>query len=173
MSNLEEQQERPYAQYQLLTVPETAELLNKSEAQLRWMIHQDTAPQSALLGGRRMFRLADVEAFVDAAFDDASAGRTPARSTTSTQPVGNERRESESEPVDGALSNAPDLMSPETLSRVLDGVAVATLAEWRTGQNLKTRRGPAFHKLGGMVRYLKADVIAWLRENRVSTSEQA
>ena len=71
------------------------------------------------------------------------------------------------------LGDAPDVMSPETLSRVLDGVAVATLAEWRTGKDVSTRRGPAFEKLGGAVRYMKTDVIAWLASKRVATSEQA
>lgn len=71
------------------------------------------------------------------------------------------------------LADAPDVMSPETLSRVLDGVAVATLAEWRTGKDLSTRRGPAFEKLGGVVRYMKPDVISWLASKRVATSEQA
>ncbi|MFA5606616.1 MAG: helix-turn-helix domain-containing protein [Leucobacter sp.] len=70
------------------------------------------------------------------------------------------------------LASAPDVMSPETLSRVLDGVAVATLAEWRTGKNRETRRGPAFQKIGGSVRYLKTDVVAWLESHRVATSEQ-
>lgn len=53
----------------LLTLPETAEQLRKSEAQLRWMIHAGTAPQSAKIGGRRMFRASDIEAYVNAAFD--------------------------------------------------------------------------------------------------------
>ena len=54
--------------YQLLTVGEAAVMLGKSEKQLRWMIHQDDAPKSALIGGRRMFRLSDIEAHIDAAF---------------------------------------------------------------------------------------------------------
>jgi len=53
----------------LLTLAETAERLRKSEAQLRWMLHNGTAPKSALIGGRRMFREADVEAYIDAAFE--------------------------------------------------------------------------------------------------------
>ncbi|MBF4549206.1 helix-turn-helix transcriptional regulator [Pseudoclavibacter sp. VKM Ac-2888] len=56
----------------LLTLSEVAEALRKSEKQLRWMIHQGTAPKSALIGGRRMFRATDVEAFIVAAFEDAS-----------------------------------------------------------------------------------------------------
>ena len=70
------------------------------------------------------------------------------------------------------LRDAPDVMSPETLSRVLDNIAVATLAEWRTGKNQEARRGPVFHKLGGSIRYLKSDVVAWLDSKRVATSEQ-
>ncbi|KQQ00588.1 MULTISPECIES: helix-turn-helix transcriptional regulator [unclassified Rathayibacter] len=56
----------------LLTLAETAARLRKSEKQLRWMLHRGTAPKSALIGGRRMFRESDVEAFIDAAFAEAS-----------------------------------------------------------------------------------------------------
>ena len=55
----------------LLTLDETASLLRKSPATLRWMIHRGTAPRSALIGGRRMFRRADVDDFIDAAFSAA------------------------------------------------------------------------------------------------------
>lgn len=53
----------------LLTLSETAERLRKSEAQLRWMIHAGTAPKSAKIGGRRMFRASDVEDYINAAFE--------------------------------------------------------------------------------------------------------
>lgn len=56
----------------LCTLNETAEQLRKSPAQLRWMIHSGTAPKSALIGGRRMFRASDIEAFIEAAFDSAA-----------------------------------------------------------------------------------------------------
>ncbi|MGF6834007.1 excisionase family DNA binding protein [Paenarthrobacter sp. TE4293] len=56
----------------LLTLPEVAELLRKSDAQVRWMIHQGTAPKSARIGGRRMFRESDVRDFITAAFDAAA-----------------------------------------------------------------------------------------------------
>jgi predicted DNA-binding transcriptional regulator AlpA len=56
----------------LLTLDETAEQLRKSPSQLRWMIHNGTAPKSAKIGGRRMFRSVDVEAFIAAAFEDAA-----------------------------------------------------------------------------------------------------
>ena len=57
----------------LWTLTETAEALRKTPSQLRWMIHQGTAPKSALIGGRRMFRSADVEAYIEAAFSQAVA----------------------------------------------------------------------------------------------------
>jgi predicted DNA-binding transcriptional regulator AlpA len=57
----------------LLTLAEVAERLRKSPAQIRWMLHQGTAPKSALIGGRRMFRNSDLEAFISDAFDKAVA----------------------------------------------------------------------------------------------------
>jgi predicted DNA-binding transcriptional regulator AlpA len=57
----------------LCTFAETAERLRKSQAQLRWMVHNGTAPKSALIGGRRMFRESDVEAYIAAAFDEAQS----------------------------------------------------------------------------------------------------
>ena len=57
----------------LLTLPEVAEMLRKSQQQLRWMLHKNTAPPSAIIGGRRMFREADVVAWLDAQFDADAA----------------------------------------------------------------------------------------------------
>lgn len=62
---------RQAAAISLLTVKETAEMLRKSEAQMRWMLHTGTAPKSAMIGGRRMFRLSDVEKYIEEAFDAA------------------------------------------------------------------------------------------------------
>lgn len=56
----------------LLFVDEVAERLRRSDAQIRWMIHQGTAPRSAMLAGRRVFRESDVEAYIDAAFTETS-----------------------------------------------------------------------------------------------------
>ncbi|MBT2501415.1 helix-turn-helix domain-containing protein [Curtobacterium sp. ISL-83] len=53
----------------LLTLEETAERIRRSPAALRYMIHRGTAPRSALLGGRRFFKEADVNAWVEAAFE--------------------------------------------------------------------------------------------------------
>lgn len=57
----------------LLTLPEVAEMLRKSEAQLRWMRHQGKAPRAAIIGGRIMFREADVVAWIDAQFESDAA----------------------------------------------------------------------------------------------------
>lgn len=52
----------------LLTLEETAELLRKTPAALRYQVHKGTAPKSAKILRRRMFRAADVEAFIEAQF---------------------------------------------------------------------------------------------------------
>lgn len=57
----------------LLTLEEVAELLRKSPAQMRWMIHNSTAPKSGKIGGRRMFRDVDVEAYIAGAFERGAA----------------------------------------------------------------------------------------------------
>lgn len=57
----------------LLTLAEVAEKLRKSEAQLRWMIHSGTAPKSAKIGGRRVFRESDVENYINEAFERGAA----------------------------------------------------------------------------------------------------
>ncbi|WP_245635837.1 helix-turn-helix transcriptional regulator [Herbiconiux solani] len=57
----------------LCTLAETAEQLRKTEPQLRWLIHTKQAPKSALIGGRRMFRQADIDAWITAQFEQASA----------------------------------------------------------------------------------------------------
>lgn len=53
----------------LLTIDEVAERLRKSPSQIRWMIHNRTAPRSAKIGGRRMFREQDIDDYINAAFD--------------------------------------------------------------------------------------------------------
>lgn len=56
----------------LLTLSETAERLRKSEAQIRWMVHRGTAPKSALIGGRRMWRESDISDYINQAFEGAA-----------------------------------------------------------------------------------------------------
>ncbi|MEO2096344.1 MAG: helix-turn-helix domain-containing protein [Brachybacterium sp.] len=53
----------------LMTKQETAEALRKTTKQLDWMLYAGTAPKSALIGGRRMFRVADVEAWIEEQFE--------------------------------------------------------------------------------------------------------
>ena len=57
---------------QLLTLEETADRIRRSPSQLRWLIAAGKAPKSGLLGGRRMFRVEDVDAWIEAAFAEAS-----------------------------------------------------------------------------------------------------
>lgn len=54
----------------LLTLHEVAEMLRKSDAQLRWMLHSNTAPPSALIGGRRMFRESEVLEWLNTKFEN-------------------------------------------------------------------------------------------------------
>lgn len=56
----------------LLFIKDVAERLGRSPAQVSWMVHKGTAPKSAMIAGRRMFKESDVEAFIDAAFEEAS-----------------------------------------------------------------------------------------------------
>lgn len=82
---------------------------------------------------------------------------------TLAQEAGPPKQEETDAPV--LLAAAPDLMSPKTLSAVLDDIKEATLAEWRTKDKGKAPAdmvGPPWRKLGGAVRYLKSDVIAWI-----------
>lgn len=44
------------------------------------------------------------------------------------------------------------------------GIAAKTLANWRS-----QGRGPAYHKLGGKVRYKISDVEDWVAQGRVLT----
>lgn len=60
----------------LLSLEEAAERLNKTPAQLRYMIHSGTAPLSAKIGGRRMFRECDLDTFIADAFAAAAAERS-------------------------------------------------------------------------------------------------
>lgn len=53
----------------LLTVPEVAEMLRRSEAQIRWMRHTGTGPRAAKIAGRVMYREQDVLDWIDAQFE--------------------------------------------------------------------------------------------------------
>lgn len=55
----------------LLSVKEVADLIDRSEHTVRYWLVQGTGPVSVKLGRRRMFRPADVEAWVDAHLESA------------------------------------------------------------------------------------------------------
>lgn len=59
--------------YQLAGAKEVASKLAVTEAGLRWQIHQGTAPRSAIINGRRMWVVAEVDAFIEAAFASDAA----------------------------------------------------------------------------------------------------
>lgn len=56
----------------IMFIDEVAERLGRSVATVRWMVTQGTAPKPAKIGGRLCWRESDVEAFIDAAFAEAS-----------------------------------------------------------------------------------------------------
>ena len=57
---------------QILFVEDLAERLRRSQSQIRWMIQQGTAPKHAKIAGRICFKSSDVEAYIEAAFSEAS-----------------------------------------------------------------------------------------------------
>lgn len=57
----------------LITVREAADMLGRTEGQLRFQIHKGTAPRSALIMGRRVFRRSDVEAWIAGHFANAES----------------------------------------------------------------------------------------------------
>ena len=50
----------------------------------------------------------------------------------------------------------------------LTGIRIRTLRHWR-----RERKGPPFHKFGGMVRYCPEDLERWVRASRVATNQGA
>lgn len=55
----------------LLYVPEVAERLRRSPAQIRFMLTKGTAPKHAKIAGRIVFRESDVDAYIANAFAEA------------------------------------------------------------------------------------------------------
>lgn len=48
----------------LLPLKEVAPRIGTTEAGLRWMLHNGTAPVSVKVGGRRLFRQSDIDRFI-------------------------------------------------------------------------------------------------------------
>lgn len=57
----------------LVTVDEVAAMLGKTPASIRWMIHNSQLPTGAKIGGRRMWKRAQIVAWVDAQFEPNDA----------------------------------------------------------------------------------------------------
>lgn len=57
----------------LVTVPEAAEMTRLSPATVRWLISQGRFAPSGKIGRRRMFRRAELQAWIDAQFAKESA----------------------------------------------------------------------------------------------------
>lgn len=58
----------------LLTMREFADRAGAPEATARYWVHIGSAPKSAKIGRRRMFRESEVEAWLDAHFESSGTG---------------------------------------------------------------------------------------------------
>lgn len=59
--------------FDLMTMDEVSEFVRIPVSTLRFYRHKGNGPKSAKIGGRIMYRRADVEAWLDAAFDAEEA----------------------------------------------------------------------------------------------------
>lgn len=66
-----------------------------------------------------------------------------------------------------AMADARELMDEAALADLV-GVNIKTLQKWRW-----QRTGPAFVKIGRLVRYRRTDVEAWLDKQTVTSGEVA
>lgn len=57
--------------FQLRTIEETAQLLRQPVSTLRYWRHMNKGPKAARIGGRIMYRQADLENWLEAQFDQA------------------------------------------------------------------------------------------------------
>ena len=57
----------------LLYIEEVAEILRRSPSAIRYMVHAGTAPRSANIAGRRMFKESDVHAWIEQQYEKESA----------------------------------------------------------------------------------------------------
>lgn len=61
------------AKGRLLLVPEISERIRRSDQATRWLIHTGALAPTAVVGGRRVMAEEDLEAWIDAQFEKASA----------------------------------------------------------------------------------------------------
>lgn len=64
------QAEQQHRHDPLIYADELAEILRRSPAAVRYMVHAGTAPPSAKIGGRRVWRLSEVHKWLDQQFAD-------------------------------------------------------------------------------------------------------
>lgn len=57
--------------FNLLTIEEAAEALRTPVSTLRYWRHMNKGPRAARIGGRLMYRQADLESWLEAQFDQA------------------------------------------------------------------------------------------------------
>lgn len=57
----------------LIFVEDFAQMIGRTPSAVRYMIHAGTAPRFAKIGGRRMARLSEVNAWIDAQFEAEEA----------------------------------------------------------------------------------------------------
>lgn len=59
------------------------------------------------------------------------------------------------------------LLSPDEAAEYLGGVSLSTLSNWRV-----LRTGPAYTKVGRLIRYRESALVAYLTARNVGTSDQ-
>ncbi|MGO2810282.1 MAG: helix-turn-helix transcriptional regulator [Brevibacterium aurantiacum] len=57
----------------LLFIEEVADKIRRSPSAVRYLVHVGDAPKSAKIGGRRMFKESDVNAWIEEQFNKAAS----------------------------------------------------------------------------------------------------
>jgi hypothetical protein len=85
---------------------------------------------------------------------------------TALRPASDEQPPVPAPPVPG-FEDMPAIMSPKALAAELD-TTIVSLQRWRVAKT-----GPAFIHLPGtsLIRYTRADVVAWMLNGRTTTKE--
>ncbi len=65
--------------------------------------------------------------------------------------------------MEHSTATSPTLLTETEAAEIL-GCKVSTLRQWRL-----RRRGPAFHKIGGLVRYDRGELLAFIESCKVPT----
>lgn len=57
----------------LIFIEDLSAIINRSPAAIRYMVSKGNGPRSAKIAGRRMFKLSDVNAWIEQQFADSNA----------------------------------------------------------------------------------------------------